>query len=76
MGAANALNLYANNFAPGIETRSLLKQARDNSEEAIALAPEHGARMYAQVSKRGYLLFPAPKANMTASVRSGSTQAR
>jgi tetratricopeptide (TPR) repeat protein len=38
MGAANAQNSYANNFAPGSDVRSWFKRARENSEKAIALA--------------------------------------
>jgi tetratricopeptide (TPR) repeat protein len=43
VGAANAQNGYANNFATGRdEVHSWFKQARDNAEKAVALAPELG----------------------------------
>jgi TolB-like protein/Tfp pilus assembly protein PilF len=59
VGAANAQNSYANNYATGTEVRSWFKQARDNAEKAIALAPELGAAhaSLAGVMERGFLDF-------------------
>ena len=59
VGVAYAQNTYANNFAPGPEVRSWFKQARENSEKAIALAPELGEAHAAMAGiwERGYLDF-------------------
>jgi TolB-like protein/Tfp pilus assembly protein PilF len=59
VGAANAQNAYANNYATGAEVRSWIKRARENSEKAIALAPELGEAhaSMAGVLERGYLDF-------------------
>jgi serine/threonine-protein kinase len=64
VGAANAQNTYANNFAPGSEVRSWFKQARGNSEKAIALAPELGEAHAAMAGiwERGYLDFARAQA--------------
>ncbi len=64
VGAANAQNTYANNFAPGPEVRSWFKQARENSEKAIALAPELGEAHAAMAGiwERGYLDFARAQA--------------
>jgi TolB-like protein/Tfp pilus assembly protein PilF len=64
VGAANAQNSYANNFAPGSEVRSWFKQARENSEKAIALAPELGEAHAAMAGiwERGYLDFARAQA--------------
>src|SRR5450631_2144207 len=59
VGAANAQNSYANNYALGAEVRSWFKQARDNAEKAVALAPELGEAhaSTAGVLERGSLDF-------------------
>ena len=60
VGAANAQNSYANNYATGgEEVRSWMKQARANAERAVALAPELGAAhaALAGVAERGSLDF-------------------
>ncbi len=60
VGAANALNSYANNYAPGgDEERSYFRRARENAEKAVALAPELGTAhaALAQVLERGSLDF-------------------
>jgi TolB-like protein len=59
VGVANAQNSYANNYATGAEVRSWFKRARENSEKAIALAPELGEAhaSIAGVLERGYLDF-------------------
>ena len=64
VGAANAQNSYANNFAPGSDVRSWFKRARENSEKAIALAPELGAAHAAMAGiwERGYLDFARAQA--------------
>jgi TolB-like protein/Flp pilus assembly protein TadD len=64
VGAANAQNSYANNFATDAEIHSLFKQARENSEKAVALAPELGEAHapVAFVLERGYLEFARAQA--------------
>jgi len=60
VGAANAQDGYANNFAAGAdEERSWMKQARANAEKAVALAPELGEAhaTIAEVVERGALDF-------------------
>jgi TolB-like protein len=42
VGAANAQNSYANNFATETDIGSWFRQSRENAEKAIALAPELG----------------------------------
>ena len=57
VGAANAENMYANNFATEAELRSYFKRAREASEMAIALAPDLGEAhaSVAYVLERGFL---------------------
>lgn len=65
VGASDAQNSYANNFAAGgDEVRSWMKQARANAEKAVALAPELGeahAALAAAV-ERGALDFARAQA--------------
>jgi TolB-like protein/Tfp pilus assembly protein PilF len=65
VGASDAQNGYANNFAAGgDEVRSWMKQARANAEKAVALAPELGeahAALAAAV-ERGALDFARAQA--------------
>jgi serine/threonine-protein kinase len=64
VGAANAQNMYANNFANGTEIHALFKQARESAEKAVALAPELGGAhaAVAYVLERGYLDFARAQA--------------
>jgi TolB-like protein/Tfp pilus assembly protein PilF len=59
VGAADAQMGYAGNYAPGPEVRSWNQRARENAEEAIALAPELGEAHVSMgfVWERGYLEF-------------------
>jgi TolB-like protein len=59
VGASNAQNTYANNFAAGPEVRSYFDKARENAEKAIALAPDLGGSHAAMagVLERGSLEF-------------------
>jgi TolB-like protein/tetratricopeptide (TPR) repeat protein len=59
VSAANAQNVYANNFAPGPEVRSWFNKARENADKAVALAPGLGAAhaAIAGVLERGSLEF-------------------
>ena len=59
VGAANSLNMYANNFAKDTEIRDFFRQARANSDKAIALAPDLGEAhaSLAGVLERGSLDF-------------------
>ena len=64
VGEAKAQNMYANNFAKDTETPTLFKQARENSEKAVALAPELGEAhaSMAGVLQQGYLDFARAQA--------------
>jgi TolB-like protein len=64
VGAANAQNSYANNFAPGAEVHSWFKQARENAEKAVMLAPELGEAhaSMAGIWERAYLDFARAQA--------------
>ena len=60
VGAADALDSYANNYAPGgDEERSYFRRAREHAQKAIELAPELGAAhaALATVLERGSLDF-------------------
>jgi len=59
VGLANAQNSYANNWATGADEPARFRQARDNAEKAVALAPDLGAAhaSIAGVLERGYLDF-------------------
>ena len=64
VGAANAQNTYANNFAADSDVRGWFKQGRENAERAVALAPELGVAHAAMAGiwERGYLDFARAQA--------------
>jgi serine/threonine-protein kinase len=64
VGAANAQNSYANNYATETDIGSWFRQSRENAEKAIALAPELGVAHAAMagVLERASLDFPRAQA--------------